>query len=207
MKIKLCGFKEEESLKCAIAQNCDFIGFIFFDKSPRYISPENAGKLAKLIPSSIAKVAVVVNPDFEYLEKIIAEFSPNYFQFHGEESLNFIKEVKEKFPQIGIIKALKISTKEDLEKTKIFQDDVNFLLLDNKVAGSGESFDWKILENFHNKKDWFLSGGINIDNVEKAIEISHAKILDISSGIEKVRGEKSPKLIKELMEKIKNHAD
>ena len=94
---------------------------------------------------------------------------------------------------------------------KKFEDVADFLLLDSKVmgenGGSGQKFDWKILKNFSAKKDWFLSGGLNIENIEQSLEIKGVKMLDISSGIEKVRGQKSPELIRQLMKKIKNYAN
>lgn len=206
MKVKLCGFNDEESVKVAIAEKCDFLGFVFYPKSPRFISVENAAIIASQITPSIAKVAVVVNPDFELLEKISEKFAPNFFQFHGDETPDFLEEVRKKFPKIKIIKAFGISSSKDLDQVKDFENIADLFLLDNKNAGSGESFNWKVLENFSSKKDWFLSGGLNIKNIEEALKIKAVKMIDISSGIEKIRGRKSPQLIRELMAKIRKYA-
>ena len=203
MKIKLCGFTEAETLKVAIEQKCDFLGFVFYEKSARNISLKSAVKISALIPQSIAKVAVVVDADFNFLQQIAEEFSPDFFQFHGQESVQFLQQVRQKFPQIKIIKAFKISAKEDLELVKDFENHADLFLFDSKIhgeiGGSGKQFDWKILQNFSSKKDWFLSGGINASNIEEAVRISGAKLIDVSSGIEEIRGKKSAKLITELM--------
>jgi phosphoribosylanthranilate isomerase len=205
MKVKLCGFTEINSVEMAVACKCDFIGFIFYEKSVRYISIEAAAKISASIPSTISKVAVVVDATIEFLEKISAEFSPDFFQFHGNESIDFLREVRRKFPGVKIIKAFGIAKEKDLEQIKNFENCADIFLLDNKVAGSGEKFNWEIIKDFHSKKDWFLSGGLNVNNIEEALKISGAKMIDISSGIEKTRGQKSPELIKELMKKIQNY--
>lgn len=206
MKVKLCGFTKEASLLTAIEAGCDFIGFVFYEKSSRHISADNASFLAKKIPAKIAKVAVLVDPEFDFLAEISAKIFPDFFQFHGQESVNFLSEVKKKFPQIKIIKAFKINDSDDLARAKKFEDVADLFLFDGANPGSGKSFDWKILKNFSSKKDWFLSGGLNLNNIDSALEISGAKMIDISSGIEEIRGEKSPKLIRELMEKIRKNA-
>ncbi len=202
MKVKLCGFTEIASVQTAIAQKCDFIGFIFYDKSPRYITLENAAEISKNIPANIARVAVVVDANFEFLTEIAQKFAPDFFQFHGNESSDFLKKSRQKFPQIKIIKAFRIEGESDLAQVKNFEDCADSFLFDGKNAGSGKKFDWKILQNFHSKKDWFLSGGLNVQNIEEALKITGATTVDISSGIEKIRGQKSPELIEEFMRKI-----
>lgn len=206
MLVKLCGFTEENSVKVAIAQKCDFLGFVFYEKSPRYITPQNATKISRQVPSNIAKVAVVVDCGFDFLEKISQEFAPDFFQFHGNESVDFLEAVRRQFPQIKIIKAFKIFDSQDLESVKDFENCADYFLFDSKVVGeaggSGKKFDWKILESFSSKKDWFLSGGLNIANIEEALKLTGSKMIDISSGIEKIRGQKSSELIEELMKKM-----
>jgi len=204
MQVKLCGFTESQSLLSAIENNADFIGFVFYDKSPRNITPANAAELAKLIPSHIQKVAVVVNPSLELLHDIASGLRPQYFQLHGVDDKKRILEIKKSFPAIKIIKAFAISKKIDLEQSLDFIDVSDIFLFDNATSGSGKSFDFNFLQNFSCSKNWFLSGGLNINNIEEALKITGAKMIDISSGIEKVRGEKSPQLIQKIMHKIKN---
>jgi len=180
MKVKLCGFKDEASIKAAIAASCDFLGFIFFDKSPRFISPKNAAIISKIIPGNIFKVAVVVDASENYLQEIVTEFSPDFFQFHGQETPEFLEKTKKNFPQIKIIKAFKITKKQDLELAKAFENCADFFLFDGEFAGSGKKFDWQILSDFSSKKEWFLSGGLNVNNVAEAIKTTGAKMIDVS---------------------------
>lgn len=206
MKVKLCGLKEEQSLQAAIKENCDFIGFIFYEKSPRFIALDAAAILAKKIPQTISKVAVVVDVTMEFLHEISQKLSPEFFQFHGSESVEFLQQVKKNFPQIKIIKAFRIESGSDLEKIKNFENIADLFLLDGKNPGSGKKFDWKILQSFPLPKNWILSGGLNAENIEEALATTKATMIDISSGIEEITGQKSPKLIAEFMAKVRNYA-
>lgn len=209
MKIKLCGFTEKESLQTAIAQNCSFLGFVFCEKSPRNISISKAQELAQIVPSGINKVAVVVNETNEVLAEIIKKFQPEFIQFHGNETPEFLKDFKKKFPQTGIIKAFSIKEYSDLLITNNYLNCADLFLFDSKVTGefggSGKKFDWNILKEFSTPKEWFLSGGLKIENIEEALKITKANLIDISSGIEEIRGKKSSKLIQQFMEKVKNY--
>jgi phosphoribosylanthranilate isomerase len=204
MKIKLCGFTEKNSLQVAIEQKCDFIGFVFCEKSPRNITPQSASELGALIPAEIAKVAVTVDASFEFLTEISQKLHPNFFQFHGAEDEKYIAIAHQKFPDIKIIKAFRIASAQDLEAVHNFENHVDFFLFDAPSAGSGKKFDWEILRNFTSKKDWFLSGGLNTDNIAEALQITSAPMVDISSGIEEIRGKKSAKLITEFTQKTRN---
>lgn len=204
IKVKLCGFTEEKSLLSAIDCGVDFIGFVFHAGSVRNISFENAKMLSKLVPASVGKVAVVVDPNLDLLENIASSLQPQYFQIHGLNDKNRLLQIKEKFPKIKIIKAFGVKQKIDLEQIVDFIDLSDIILLDNVVSGSGKSFDFKILENFSCKKNWFLSGGLNINNIDEALKITGATMIDISSGIEEVRGKKSTTLIQNFMRKVKN---
>lgn len=207
MLVKLCGFSDKVTIDAAISNGCNFLGFIFFDKSSRNITPKNAALISKNIPSSVAKVAVVVDASFEFLEEIVREFSPDYLQFHGDENIEHLQSVKNKFPQIKIIKAFKIKDKSDLDKVNDFSQVADLFLFDSKVenesGGTGQKFDWNLIKDFESKRDWFLSGGLNIDNIEEAVKITGANMIDISSGIEESRGKKSTILIANFMNKVK----
>ncbi len=204
MKVKLCGFSEELSLRSAIDCGADFVGFVFCEKSPRNISLTRSQTLGAMVPSHVAKVAVVVDESLENLEKIAQSLQPQYFQLHGSENLERVLVIKKHFPNIKIIKAFGVATKSDLEQSLDFIDVADIFLFDNIKSGSGKSFDFEILQNFSCKKNWFLSGGININNIEEALKTTGAKMVDVSSGIEKERGKKSSDLIKEFMQKAKN---
>jgi len=209
MLVKLCGFSEEISLKSAIKYGCDFVGFVFYEQSPRNISISKALELSSLIPANIHKVAVVVKPCLDFLDKIALEFSPDYIQFHGNEDVDYLERFKQKFPKIKIIKAFSISCFDDLNRVEDFENVVDLFLFDSKVAGevggSGKSFDWTILNSLKTSKMWFLSGGLNKDNLAQAVKTTGAKMIDISSAIEEKKGVKSSLLIEDLTKFIQNN--
>jgi phosphoribosylanthranilate isomerase len=206
MKIKLCGFTEQKSVELACNLGYDFIGAVFVKKSCRFISPDNSLIISEVVNKfpNTQKVAVVMNQSLEDLSEINQYFAPHFFQLHGDEDPDYIAKVKQKFPEIGIIKAISVNNSNDIKSAKNFIDSVDYLLFDNKNAGSGEKFNWEMLNGFKSTKPWFLSGGININNLEEVFKNPAIKFIDISSGIEEVRGVKSLKLISEVMQKIKD---
>jgi phosphoribosylanthranilate isomerase len=212
MKVKLCGFTDLETIAFAVENFVDFIGLVFYEKSVRNVSISFSKEASKIIPKSVGKVAVVVNPSLELLRKIAENFNPDYFQMHGDESKNEILEIKKHFSSIKIIKVIKLSNKSDLSQVVDFIDLADIFLFDTKLknveGGSGKSFDWKILQGFSCKKQWFLSGGINVDNIDFALETTGAAMVDISSGIEEIRGKKSKTAIRFCLKTILNqHKD
>ena len=202
MKIKLCGFTELKTIKTAIDYGCDFLGIVFVKSSIRYVSPEESKKLSSIIPNNIHKVAVIANETLENLQIINQNFQPNFFQLHGEEDVEYIQNLRKKFPNIAIIKAISVSEKNDLDKIMNFENYVDYFLLDNKNPGSGKTFKWEFLKDFKPTKPYFLSGGINLLNLDEAIKIANPEFIDISSGIEEIRGFKSSKLIIEILQKL-----
>ncbi len=204
MKIKLCGFTELKTIKTAIDYGCDFLGIVFVKSSIRYVNPEESKKLSSIIPNNIHKVAVIANETLENLQIINQNFQPNFFQLHGEEDVEYIQNLRKKFPNIAIIKAISVSEKNDLDKIMNFENYVDYFLLDNKNPGSGKTFKWEFLKDFKPTKPYFLSGGINLLNLDEAIKIANPEFIDISSGIEEIRGFKSSKLIIEILQKIKS---
>jgi phosphoribosylanthranilate isomerase len=215
IKTKLCGFKNKETIAEAIKQKVGFIGFIFAKKSIRYIEPKKAAEISSDINQNIAKVAVLSDNNINEIKEIINYLKPQYLQFHGNEDFNFIAEIKNLFPEINIIKTIKVLEKSDLFEAEKYQDLADMILFDSKIksednifGGSGKKFDWQILADFNQESifrdRWFLSGGINQDNLSEAVKITKTKYLDISSAIEEVRGEKSKILISQIMTKINN---
>ncbi len=200
IKTKLCGFTNQETVDLAIELKVNFIGFVFYPKSARNISPKKVRELAKNIPHSIKKVAVIVDAQDKKIREIIKCLEPDFLQIHSSKK-NRILEIRNQF-QIPIIKAFPISEAKDLEAVEDYENIVDMFLFDGKTSGSGESFDWKILENFRTRKKWFLSGGLNIANIDQALKITGARMVDLSSGIEEIKGVKSPKLIKDFVARI-----
>lgn len=210
IKVKICGLTTTEAVKATVAAGADYIGFIFFPPSPRNISPEAAGELAKNLPDTVKKVAVVVNADNALLHAIHTELKPDFFQLHGEESIERIEEIKQLFPATKIIKAFKVRCSDDIAESAAYKDAVGMFLFDAKApkdalpGGNGLSFDWHLLQNRKFAREWLLSGGITVDNVAEAVHTSGAQGVDVSSAVEKSPGEKDITLIKAFIETVKS---
>lgn len=207
-KIKICGVKTPEIAKFAVGAGADYIGVIFFPKSPRNITYNKAADISKAISGNAKLVSVMVNPDDSEIEEMLSHFRPDYIQLHGNETVDRVKYIKEKF-EIPLIKAIPVSSLSDIKKAKKYGDYVEFLLFDAKPpknskipGGNAVSFDWKLLSDVALDKKFFLSGGIDISNVDEAISATAAKYIDVSSSLESVRGQKSKKLISAFLKKL-----
>lgn len=205
MKIKLCGFTDPISINFALKYYPDFMGFIFYPPSKRNITLDQAKRFSKIDFGQTKKIAVIIDDNDNNISKIIDNLQPDLLQLHGDESISRCQEIKDKF-SLPIIKAIAISNEEDIsyfaEICKSYNQIADFLLFDTKTqekGGSGLSFDWSILGQLNLKKNFFLSGGININNFKEAVEITGANVFDLSSGIEEVKGIKSLDKIKNLM--------
>ena len=213
LSIKLCGINNINIVDycCTANYQPDFLGFIFYPPSPRNIAYETAKKYKKIINNSkINKVAVTVNPSKKELIKIFSNLEPQYLQLHGEDtkSLLAIKELKDKF-SFKLIKALPIGNINDLKKTDSYVNIADYFLFDTVTStygGSGKVFDWDILKHHNITKPYFLSGGININNIAQAISSTDSKFIDICSGIESSKGVKDINKIKEILKYIKTNA-
>lgn len=202
MKIKVCGITNANIAKLCDDYCCEFVGAVFYPKSPRYITPRQAKEVFSDLKNS-QLVAVVVNLTFAELSEIFKDFTPNYVQFHGDENQVFLEQFRKKFPNIGIIKAFRVSSSKDLYQINEFEALADYFLFDAKDPGAGKNFDWSCLQEIKIKKPWFLAGGLTLDNIDQAVKITKAKMIDISSSLEKIRGQKNEELIKEFFNKIK----
>ncbi|WP_323702428.1 phosphoribosylanthranilate isomerase [Mammaliicoccus sp. Dog046] len=204
MYIKCCGFQDSETITTAIQHHVDAIGFITYPKSKRYVSINEIAILTVQIPSNIDRVAVVVNVTIEEIERLIEHTNINTIQFHGDETYDFIKQVKEKYPKIKIFKALPANASL-ISNISIYKDVVDMFLIDTPskdYGGTGRSFDWQILNDIHDVQ-YLIAGGLNEEKI-KYIETLHLNQsgFDISSGIE-TNGKKNHEKIKSLLKNVK----
>ena len=206
VKIKICGINDEKS--ASASKGADYIGLVFYKKSPRYINISLAKRIINKLDKNQTKVGLFVNHKIKYIEQISKDLNLDIIQLHGNEDTKYIYEIKKKI-SIPIIKAISIKTKKDIKISQEFKNFCDMILFDTKVnentfGGSGVSFDWKILEGFKYNKQWIIAGGLNISNIKKAIKITNAPIVDLSSGVEDKVGVKSEIKIKELIKYVKN---
>ena len=207
-EIKICGINDEISMSAAINCKADYIGLVFYPKSPRNISINLCKKLLKLRNKFSKVVALTVNPEDDFLIEIKKNVKPDYIQLHGNENPRRCLDIKKKI-NMPLIKGINVKNKIDLLRTtKEFEDICDILLLDAPSealpGGNGKKFNWDILRGFNPQKKWMLAGGLNIDNIKTAIDVTKAPAIDISSGLEVRKGMKDPKLIKDFMVKCKN---
>ena len=210
IEIKLCGLKEPSHIEAAFNLGIKYLGFVFFEKSPRFLRNDSAKSLISLTPPGIIKVGLVVNPSDECLNSI-SGLNLDMIQLHGSESINRVKEIKSKF-NFSLIKAICIKEKKDLDLVESYSEVADHLLIDAKPSsnaslpgGNGIKFDWTILEKKSWSFPWFLAGGLNANNITEALRMTKAKKVDLSSGVEDSNGRKSINKIKSFVKKIKKY--
>ena len=206
-EIKVCGINDKKSMNTALKYKANYIGFVFYPNSPRNISINQSRELLQSRNKNTKIVALTVDPNDDFLFEIKNEIKPDYIQLHGNENPNRCRYIKNNL-NIPIIKGINVKNKLNLmQLTTDFEDICDILLLDapseDLPGGNGKKFDWDILKDFKSKKKWMLAGGLNIENIEKAIEITKAPAIDISSGLEIIKGVKDPQLIENFIIKCK----
>ena len=204
-KIKICGITNLEDARFAAGALVDYLGFIFYEKSPRYIEPGEAGAIINWLEGP-EKVGVFVNQPLDDVNQIAKQTGLDYVQLHGDESVEYCELVEK-----PIIKVIHIEeeTVEYLLKHQIEQyaEVADFLLFDTKIdglwGGSGKSFDWSIFRELEISAPFFLSGGLSVDNIKEAIETVHPYAIDVSSSLEQKPGLKDFGKIEAFMDEIR----
>lgn len=202
-KVKICGITNiEDALLCAKLK-VDFIGFIFYKKSPRFIDPEDAKDICKMLANfSIKKVGVFVDESSSYINSIGEKVNLDYVQLHGEESPNLIEEIK-----LETIKAFSISSKRNKDFEKYNSKYWLFDTFDKDFkGGTGKSFDWSLISEIADREKIILSGGLNLENIGNAIKESKTSFFDICSGVEKSPGVKDVQKLETIVGLIKSWA-
>ncbi len=211
--IKICGLKTDETMAAALAGGASHVGFIFFAKSPRYVEPVEAGRLRQSAIGRAKAVAVSVDADDAFLDRIVAEMRPDILQLHGSESPARVAEVKARHG-LPVMKAMAISEAADLERIKPFIGIADRFLFDAKPpkgsqlpGGNGVAFDWKVLAALDADVDYMLSGGLNAANIGDALRQANPPGIDISSGVESAPGVKDPALIEQFFRAVRAARD
>ena len=207
MIIKICGIQTKDTLLCCEKNNIDFFGMIFYPNSPRNISIENANVLQKIAKNlNINGVGVFVNNNINQIEEIIKILKLKFIQLHGSEDETYVENLKK--TGVKIIKSISVSNESDLKNIYKYQN-ADYFLFDYKPrkgelpGGNAKSFDWNILKILKTDKPWFLSGGININNIEKIKDLNPIGV-DLSSGVEKELGIKDNGIINNFIGKLIN---
>lgn len=207
LKLKVCGMKFAANIAAVASLQPDYLGFIFYEKSPRFISDVSA-ELIKYIPSEIKTVGVFVNEDLETVKKKVNLYQLKAVQLHGSESTEYCSELKSTFSSLEVIKAFGVDEEFDFTQLKDYMDVVDYFLFDTKTkahGGSGKTFDWKILDSYKLDKPYFLSGGIDLEYAGAIAGIKDERLyaLDINSRFETEPGVKDVEKIKEFVAEMK----
>ena len=204
--IKICGLKTPETLESAINARADWVGFVFFSKSPRHVTLDLVKDLGQIAGIRVKKVALVVDADDAALEAVEKALNPDMLQLHGHETPERVAAIRKRFGR-PVIKALGIAEASDLETARAYAPAADWLLLDAKPpknadlpGGNGVSFDWRLLAGLDLEKPFMVSGGLDSSNVGQAIAISHPAGVDVSSGVETAPGVKDPAKIRAFIE-------
>ena len=190
-KVKICGLSTVEAVETAVLAGADYIGFVFAE-SKRQVSLEQAHELAKLVTGKTKIVGVFVSPSLEELEQAIAQVPLDIVQIHGMFDEVLIPKIS-----VPVIRAIQLSDQE----AKVTSP-ADYLLFDAPVAGSGQTFDWDLLKDQKIQQDFFIAGGLTVDNVRQARETFQPYALDVSSGVE-TDGHKDIEKIKAFIEGAK----
>ena len=202
MKLKVCGMKFSKNIDEVGRLQPDFMGFIFWPKTKRFFSERKI-----ILPKNIKKVGVFVNQDLEFIKYKVKEFNLDYVQLHGDEDLEFCNSVHS---ITKTIKVFHIDNNFDFQKLIPFENSADYFLFDTKsesFGGSGMKFEWDILKKYNLKTSFFLSGGIDIGDLKKILELKKMKIpifgIDINSKFELRPGLKNKFKIENLINKLK----
>ncbi len=206
--IKICGLKTPEAVEAALNGGATHIGFIFFPKSPRHLTPADAGRLREAAQNRAKVVAVTVDADDATLDEIVLELKPDMLQLHGHETPQRVADVKKRYG-LPVIKAFAVREASDLDAITPYKGIADRFLFDAKPpkgadlpGGNGVSFDWTLLDALDADVDYMLSGGLNAGNIAEALQKTRAPGIDVSSGVERAPGEKDVRLIEEFFQAV-----
>lgn len=196
--VKICGLTGPQDVVAAADAGARYVGFVFFPKSPRNVSVQQAKALAAEVPFGVAKVALTVNADDALLDEIKQNVAIDILQLHGSESVARVAQIKAR-TGLPVMKAIGISDADDLQKIVDYGRVADMLLVDAKPpknadlpGGNGLAFDWRLLAGRKWAVPWMLAGGLTPDNVQQAIQLTGARQVDVSSGVESAPGVKDP---------------
>ncbi len=207
--VKICGLTTDDAVAAALAGGAAFVGFVVYPASPRNIAPADAARLVEPARGRAKIVAVTVDADDALIDQIATDLAPDYFQLHGQESAERVRQVKAR-TGAKVIRALRISTHEDIRAAQAFDGVADLIMYDARPpkdailpGGNGVSFDWSLTAAIPADQPWLLAGGLTPDNVRSAMAQTEAPLLDVSSGVERSPGYKDPLLISAFLDAVR----
>lgn len=206
VSVKICGLATVDDVRACADAGANYMGLVFFEKSPRNITILAARELALAAPLGLAKVALVVNPSDAELDAITATVPLDMLQLHGRETPERVAEVKARYG-LPVMKAVGIADGDDLPKLESYFGVADQILVDAKPpkggelpGGNGLSFDWRLIAGRRWPCPWMLAGGLTPENVAEAVKMTGVKQVDVSSGVEDAPGQKNAELIQKFVQ-------
>ena len=199
--IKLCGLSTAKDIEAVNTLRPEFIGFVFAEKSRRYVSPDRAMMLRKKLDASIRAVGVFVRESPETVASLLQDGVIDMAQLHGGEDESYIERLRSMTDR-PLIQAFRVDNADDLERAG--RSTADYILLDSGAGGTGRTFDWALLKDF--KRPFFLAGGLDADNVAQAVTRLHPFAVDVSSGIE-TDGAKDRKKMQAFVRAVRSAAE
>ncbi len=205
-KIKICGMQQPENINAVAAFHPDYMGFIFYQQSPRFAGNLDPA-IVKLLPNTICKVGVFVNENPENILAMAFKYHLNAIQLHGDESPNMCEAIRKEGLQV--IKAFRVATTTDMQAVGLYQHACDFLLFDTKTplfGGSGQKYNWNILQSYNGRVPFFLSGGIGAEDITRLLAFHHPLLhaVDVNSRFETSPGKKDVIALTHFINELKH---
>ncbi|MDE2791756.1 MAG: phosphoribosylanthranilate isomerase [Paracoccaceae bacterium] len=201
MKVKICGLSDAASLEASVSGGADYVGFVFFARSPRNVPVDRARALSARVPEGVCRTALFVDPDDAYLAHVLDRVRVDMIQLHGDETPDRVTEVRNRFG-LPVMKAVGIAEPGDIARLDLWPGVADQLLCDARPApgssrpgGGGIPFDWSVLAACRWRMPWMLAGGLTPENLEEAARQSRARQFDVSTGVESAPGVKDGRKI------------
>lgn len=205
VQTKICGLTRAQDVEAVAAAGATYAGFVFFEKSPRYVTPQQARDLAVLAPVGLAKVALVVDATDASLDQITDVVPLDMLQLHGRETPERVAYIRARYG-LPVMKAVGVADESDLAALATYSAVADQILVDTKPpkgadlpGGNGVAFDWQLIAGRRWDKPWMLAGGLNKDTVARAIAITGARQVDLSSAVESAPGIKDAAKVTEFV--------
>lgn len=212
LEVKICGLDRPESVAAAAAAGADYIGFAFYPRSPRNLSPARAAEIIGLVPEGVVRVGFFVDPSDEQIDSVLGATPLDLLQLHGGETPDRVGQIKER-TRLPVMKVISVAGAADLERADDFRGIADRFLFDAKPptdmtdalpGGNALMFDWQLLSERRIDTPWMLAGGLTDQNVAQAIQISGARAVDVSSGVEDRPGVKNVDKIQRFISAVRS---
>lgn len=208
IRVKICGLSTPEAIDAAASAGAAYVGFVFFEKSPRNVSFQDAAGLAIQTPEGLAKVALTVNADDAFLDELTEKVPLDMLQLHGSETPQRVSEIRARYG-LPVMKAVGVAGADDLPNLDVYSKVADQILVDTKPpkgadrpGGNGASFDWSLIAGRRWSVPWMLAGGLTAENAMDAVRATGARQLDLSSAVESAPGVKDPALIRKFLDAV-----